>query len=414
MPRNRYTLRVMTSSQLHKLLTTVALGLAASLLLSSCSEMKFESSPVTEAQPIMKEPELAVSGHLICTATHCFFAPDAAGKAALIKAGSAMAKDDGYIMVPAPEPEPYFAFRSTYLPPVRSFMRVECADTHFELSYPWDEVCPVRAVMRSDAKGNMTFSDYAPADADFLKVFADEYNREVLAGIYLVMAGTPTTEAMRGKALPSDGEFDTSSEYNIGPHTKRYLEEGKEALEQAYAAAEEMNKREGNDLRLIFDFDEIPDPTGGHTEEWASVDASGNVVSIHGTPYQLRFTPTGEAEAWQLFFVDTDTGSRVELDVYVGTQKLPFSIAVRGREESRPAVTRLYLAPDGKSLVVDAFCGTDHEESGPLCISWREGAPVVESPIRTMEWVTRMPGSESDEYFVGWKGTRPVTTHRRG
>mgnify|MGYP003287564371 CR=1 FL=1 len=203
------------------------------------------------------------------------------------------------------------------------------------------------------------------------------------------------------------------SEASIGPHTKRYLKEGNEALTRAYVAAEEMNKREGNDLRLIFDYDEIPDPTGGHTEEWASVDASGDVVSIHGTPYQLRFTQTGEDETWQLFFVDTDSGSREELDVHVGTQKLPFSIAVRGKAEPVSAVTRLYLAPDGKSLVVDAFCGADHEESGPLCISWREGAPIVETPIRTMEWVTRMPGSESDEYFVGWKGTRPVTTHRR-
>ncbi len=392
---------------------TILLLFACSLLLCACGGGKPEPAPATEVLPTPDAAMLAVSGHLICTATHCFFAPDAAGKAVLEKAGSDMAQEKVYMMVPAPEPEPYFAFRSTYLPPVRSFMRVECADSHYEVSAAWDEVCPVRAVMYDDGKGKETFSDYAPADVEFLKTFAAKYNRETLAGIYRGMAGTPTTEAMRGKALPADGEFFCSSEASIGPHTKRYLEEGKEALERAYVAAEEVDTREGNYLRLIFDFDEIPDPTGGHTEEWASVDASGDVVSIHGTPYQLRFTQTGEDEAWQLFFVDTDTGSRVELDVHVGTQKLPFSIAVRGKAEPVSAVTRLYMAPDGKSLVVDAFCGADHEESGPLCVSWRSGAPVIENLIRTKEWRTRVPGSESDEYFVGWKGTRPVTTHIR-
>lgn len=289
---------------------------------------------------------------------------------------------------------------------------MECADTHYEVSAAWDEVCPVRAVMYDDGKGKETFSDYAPADVEFLKTFAAKYNRETLAGIYRGMAGTPTTEAMRGNALPADGEFFCSSESSIGPHTKRYLEEGKEALARAYVAAEDVDTREGNYLRLIFDYDEIPDPTGGHTEEWASVDASGDVVSIYGTPYQLRFTQTGEDETWQLFFVDTDSGSREELDVHVGTQKLPFSVAVRGKAEPVSAVTRLYLAPDGKSLVVDAFCGADHEESGPVCVSWREGVPVAETPIRTMEWVTRVPGMESDEYFVGWKGTQPVTAYK--
>ena len=398
---------------LRSLTMQVSIGFTAALLFSACGGVKPEPAPATDAHPTMEAPKLVLSGHLICTATHCFFAPDVAGKAALAEPGDDQAQENTYIMVSAPEPEPYFAFRSTYLPPVRSFMRVECADTQYEVSAAWDEVCPVRAVMHSDAEGNTTFSDYAPADTEFLKTFADEYNREALAGIYRGMAGTPTTEEMRGKALPSDGEFYYPSESYIGPHTKRYLEEGREALERAYVAAEEVDTREGNYLRLIFDYDEIPDPTGGHTEEWASVDASGDVVSIHGTPYQLRFAQTGEDEAWQLFFVDTDSGSREELDVHVGTQKLPFSIAVRGKAEPVSAVTRLYLAPDGKSLVVDAFCGADHEESGPLCVSWRSGAPVIENLIRTEEWRTRVPGRESDEYFVGWKGTRPVTTHRR-
>ena len=390
----------------------ILLSLACSLFLSACVGMRPQPAAAREVQPPHEVALPAVSGHLICTATHCFFAPDAAGKAVLEKAGSDMAQVEGYMMVPAPEPEPYFAFRSTYLPPVRSFMRVECADTHYEVSAAWDEVCPVRAVMYDDGKGKKSFSDYAPADVEFLKTFAAEYNRETLAGIYRGMAGTPTTEAMRGNALPADGEFFCSSESSIGPHTKRFLEEGKEALSRAYVVAEEVDTREGNYLRLIFDYDAHPDPTGGHTEEWASVDASGDVVSIYGTPYQLRFTQTGEDETWQLFFVDTDSGSREELDVHVGTQKLPFSVAVRGKAEPVSAVTRLYLAPDGKSLVVDAFCGADHEESGPVCVSWREGAPVAETPIRTMEWVTRVPGMESDEYFVGWKGTQPVTAYK--
>lgn len=398
---------------LRSLTMQVSIGFTAALLFSACGGVKPEPAPATEAHPTMEAPKLVLSGHLICTATHCFFAPDAAGKAALAEPGDDQAQENTYIMVSAPEPEPYFAFRSTYLPPMRSFMRVECADTQYEVSAAWDEVCPVRAVMHSDDEGNTTFSDYAPADTEFLKTFADEYNREALAGIYRGMAGTPTTEEMRGKALPSDGEFYYPSESYIGPHTKRYLAEGEEALKRAYTAAEEVNRRERNDLRLIFDYDEIPDPTGGHTEEWASVDASGNVVSIHGTPYQLSFTQTGADKAWQLFFVDTDSATRLELDVRVGAQKLPFSIAVRDKLDPCSAVTRLFLAPDGKSLVVDAFCGADHEKSGPLCVSWREGAPVMETPVRTLEWLTRAPATKTDEFFVGWNGTRPVTTHRR-
>ena len=103
----------------------ILLSLACSLFLSACVGMRPQPAAAREVQPPHEVALPAVSGHLICTATHCFFAPDAAGKAVLEKAGSDMAQEEVYMMVPAPEPEPYFAFRSTYLPPVRSFMRVE-------------------------------------------------------------------------------------------------------------------------------------------------------------------------------------------------------------------------------------------------------------------------------------------------
>ena len=223
-----------------------------SLLLFSCSSsVSSVRSPQAQPQEAAaggdESRALAVSGHLICTYLHCFFAPDAAGKDVLKSAGHPMANEVGYSMVSWPEPDAYFAFRSTYLPPMRSFMRVECADTSYEISYPWDEVCPVRVVAHLSADGKETYSDYAPADLAFLKEFAAEYNRDAKAGIYKGMAGTPTTEAMRGQALPADFTFGDFEFQEIGPLTQRYIQAGQQALSKAEAKAESLNKQKNND-----------------------------------------------------------------------------------------------------------------------------------------------------------------------
>ena len=124
-------------------------------------------------------------------------------------------------------------------------MRVEAADTTYEISYPWDEVCPVRVVAHI-GDGKVTYSDYAPADIAFLKELAEEYNQTVTAGIYKGMAGTPTTEAMRGQALPADFTFGDFEFQEIGPLTQRYIQAGQQALSKAEAKAESLNKQKNN------------------------------------------------------------------------------------------------------------------------------------------------------------------------
>lgn len=382
------------------------LYVGVALLLGACSGV----APLTSdsgASAEQSQRSLAVSGHLICSAIHTFFKPDTAGRESLVKAAHPLAAEQGYMMVQEPDPEPYFAFRSTYLPPVRSFMRVEVADTQFEVSAGWDEVCPVRAVMNISSDGSVTYTDYAPADADFLKQLAEEYNREAVTGIYKGMAGTPTTEAMRGRALPAD--FYGHDKEATGPHSKRFKAEGEVAYEKACEEAHAVDVREHNYLRDVFDFNETPDCCGGHTEEWATIEPNGNVVSIHNTPYRLRYERKNNDEEWQLFFEDTSCGSKLPIPVHVGTHKLPFFVAHSSHCFPQDAATVLYLAPDSASMVIDAFYYADHEESGPICVSWRRGNPVLGDIIRTRSCLERT-ATETNEVFVGWKNNVPVST----
>ena len=241
-----YGISCRNNTEYMKLSHFVTLSALGSMLLA-CSSVQEFAALSGAAVPVEATHEanesLSVSGHLICTYTHCFFVPDAAGKAVLKTAGHPMADEEGVSMVSWPEPEAYFSFRSTYLPPMRSFMRVECADTSFEISYPWDEVCPVRVVAHLCADGKETYSDYAPADIAFLKEFAAQYNQDAKAGIYKGMAGTPTTEAMRGQALPADFTFGDLENQAFGPLSRRYIQAGQQALAQAEAAAERLDKQ---------------------------------------------------------------------------------------------------------------------------------------------------------------------------
>lgn len=337
-----------------------------------------------------------ISGHLICAATHTFFAPDADDFERLCAYDSP--SPSGLFMVPLPPAEPYFEFRSTYLPPVHSYLRVECSDTEYEISAAWDEVCPVRVKVMFDKKTGAFkgYTDYAPADADFLNKLADEYNRVTKGGIYAGIAGTPTTEDMRGKAVAADAEFPCDEE-EMGPYTRRFLAEGMRISEAAFEKAEAVDIQERNYVRDFLGY-EPRNITGGHTDAWMLVDSAGKRAQIVGTPYCLHFKQVGEV--WKLYFEGTD-GTCLELP-FREYQTLPFDAVYN---ENAKVATMLYLAPDRKGLVVDPYYGADHEEYEIIYISWRNGAPKVEEPIRCCKF----RDGETDERFVGWKENTPVT-----
>lgn len=367
------------------------------------------TQPQTKVEPAdsTDKETIAISGHLICTALHNFFVPDDDARELLRKTDWASEADDKYIMVsgPAVNPEPYFAFRSTYLPPVRSFMRVECADRVYEIDAAWDEVCPVRVKLLVDKKpgGDTDYTDYAPADREFLQQLAEEYNRESLAGIYKGLAGTPTTEDMRGKAVAADAEFYCAEGTEIGPHTRRFIEEGERVLNAAYDKEKKtvslQEREEVKELlrRVPYAVEDV------HQAPWLEVDASGNVAKIVGTPYCLRFVQTDDV--WKLYFEGTD-GTRLEIP-FREHHKLPFNPVYH---QTTAAVTMLYLAPDKKGLVVDPYYGADHEEYPISHISWRDGTPRLEEPVRCCNWRRTQTG-EVNEYFIGWKDNTPVTKY---
>lgn len=367
------------------------------------------TQPQTKVEPAdsTEKETIAISGHLICTALHNFFVPDDDARELLRKTDWASEADDKHIMVSGPaNPEPYFAFRSTYLPPVRSFMRVECADRVYEIDAAWDEVCPVRVKLLVDKKpgGDTDYTDYAPADKEFLQQLAEEYNRESLAGIYKGLAGTPTTEDMRGKAVAADAWFYCAEGTEIGPHTRRFIEEGERVLNAAYdkekktVSLQEREEVEALLRRVPYAVEDV------HQAPWLEVDASGNVAKIVGTPYCLRFVQTDDV--WKLYFEGTD-GTRLEIP-FREHHKLPFNPVYH---QTTAAVTMLYLAPDKKGLVVDPYCRADHEEYPISHISWRDGTPRLEEPIRCTGVGCNHTG-EVNEYFIGWKDNTPVTKYR--
>lgn len=365
-----------------------------------------QAQPKAEPAASQEKETIAISGHLICTALHNFFVPDDDARELLRKTDWASEADDKHIMVSGPaNPEPYFAFRSTYLPPVRSFMRVECADRVYEIDAAWDEVCPVRAKLLVDKNpgGDTDYTDYAPADREFLQQLAEEYNRESLAGIYKGLAGTPTTEDMRGKAVAADAWFYCAEGTEIGPHTRRFIEEGERVLNAAYDKEKQtfslQEREEVEELlsRVPYAVEDV------HQAPWLEVDASGNVAKIVGTPYCLRFVQTDDV--WKLYFEGTD-GTRLEIP-FREHHKLPFNPVYH---QTTAAVTMLYLAPDKKGLVVDPYYGADHEEYPISHISWRDATPRLEEPVRCCNWRRTQTG-EVNEYFIGWKDNTPVTKY---
>lgn len=369
-----------------------------------------QPQPKAEPAASLEKETIAIPGHLICTALYSFFVPDDDARELLRQVDKSWASeaDSRYIMVSGPvNPEPYFAFRSTYLPPVRSFMRVECADRVYEICAAWDEVCPVRAKLLLDKKtgGDIDYTDYAPADREFLQQLAEEYNRESLAGIYKGLAGTPTTEDMRGKAVAADAEFYCAEGTEIGPHTRRFIEEGERVLKAAYDKEKQadslQDRNEAKELlgRSPYEITDV------HREPWLDIDASGNTAKIVGTPYCLRFVQTEDKEVWKLYFEGTD-GTRLEIP-FREYHKLPFNPVYH---KTTGAVTMLYLAPDKKGLVVDPYYGADHEEYPISHISWRDGTPRLEEPIRCCNW-RRSQAGEVNEYFIGWKDNTPVTKY---
>ena len=366
-----------------------------------------QAQPKAEPAASQEKETIAISGHLICTALHNFFVPDAAARELLRKTDWASEADDKYIMVSGPNPEPYFAFRSTYLPPVRSFMRVEGADRVYEICAPWDEVCPVRAKLLLDKKpgGDTDYTDYAPADREFLQQLAEEYNRESLVGIYKGLAGTPTTEDMRGKAVAADAEFYCSEETEIGPHTRRFIEEGERVLNAAYDKEKQtFSLQEREEVEELLSRSPYV-VTDVHREPWLDIDASGNTAKIVGTPYCLRFVQTEDEEVWKLYFEGTD-GTSLEIP-FREHHKLPFNPVYH---KTTGAVTMLYLAPDKKGLVVDPYYGADHEEYPISHISWRDATPRLEEPVRCCNWRRTQTG-DVNEYFIGWKDNTPVTKY---
>lgn len=287
-------------------------------------------------------------------------------------------------------------------------MRVECADRVYEIDAAWDEVCPVRVKLLMDKRtgGVIDYTDYAPADREFLQQLAAEYNRESLAGIYKGLAGTPTTEDMRGKAVAADAEFYCAEGTEIGPHTRRFIEEGERVLNAAYDKEKKtVSLQEREDVKELLSRSPY-EVTDVHREPWLDIDASGNVAKIVGTPYCLRFVQTEDEEVWKLYFEGTD-GTRLEIP-YREHHKLPFNPVYT---PTTRAVTMLYLAPDKKGLVVDPYCRADHEEYPISHISWRDGTPRLEEPIRCTGVGCNQTG-EVNEYFIGWKDNTPVTKYR--
>lgn len=391
------------------------LSLCPLVLLSCCTEPEApaDTSPIppSAANHKAEAPDtIVLHGHLICAYMNCFFKADP-GTAESLRRQKAPAwmfeKDWGeekeYQLQSPPEPEAYYAFRSTYLPPVRSFIRVPLADTHYEQSQFWDECCPVRVTLRVNPEtGIITYTDYAPADSDFLRQMAEEYNRTVTAGIYKGLAGTATTEDMRGRALPVDSDWNEEP----GPLTLRYMEEGSKAWEKAEHEAELVNEREKNTLPRLTPAD------GQHSAAWATFPSAklgkGRIVRISGTPYKLLATGS------KLVFsedVNGISGVRLELPLqHPGVEKAPLLLCTETQNPPGSAeATILCLAPDGKSLVV---VPNYDKSAAPVCISWRDGTPRFEEPVCYRSSLERT-GIPTVLKFEGWLGNTPVVQHYR-
>lgn len=387
--------------------------LSTACLLCTCRTTEpCAPSPANPPQTGQNETgTITLHGHLICTYMHTFFKADPGTRESLQRqqAPARMFEKEWEEEIDfqeevLPDPEAYFAFRSTYLPPMRSFIRLPLADTHYEQSYPWDECCPVRVTLHVDPEtGKTTCTDFAPADPDFLRKLAADYNQTVKAGPFKGLAGAPTTEAMRGQALPVDAEFDIE---NPGPLTRRYRKEGEKARLAAEAEYDRVNTAERNQIP----HSELTAPDGNHEQEWATFPGSklgaGHIVRITGTPWRL--TATGNT----LIFSESQGGSTRELLRlplnHPGVEKAPLLICTSSQNPPGSfEATILCLSPDGKSLVIVP----DYDKSqAPVCISWRHGTPRIELPIAYRCSLT-LTGTPTVQKFEGWLGNTPVTMY---
>lgn len=176
--------------------------------------------------------------------------------------------------------------------------------------------------------------------------------------------------------------------------------------EQTVAIGEELpcSVKEHHYLREVLGHGPY-DPSAGHDCDWLKVDSTGNMASIAGTPYRLRYVYEQQEDVWKLFLED-EQGTRIELPIFGGAQKAPF--AAYGAQALNGASTVVYLAPNADGVVVDPYYLADHEECGPLYITWRDGTPKLSEPIRCR---AALKAPETDERMVGWKDNTPVTCH---
>ena len=176
--------------------------------------------------------------------------------------------------------------------------------------------------------------------------------------------------------------------------------------EQTVAIGEELpcSVKEHHYLREVLGHGPY-DPSAGHGMYWLKVDSTGNMASIAGTPYRLRYVYEHQEDVWKLFLED-EQGTRIELPIFGGAQKAPF--AAYGAQALNGASTVVYLAPNADGVVVDPYYLADHEECGPLYITWQDGTPKLSEPIRCRP---ALKAPETDERMVGWKDNTPVTCH---
>lgn len=365
---------------------------ASAILLSACTTTSPQEVPPAQqasatemAEGTEEENIISISGHLVCAYMHDFFIPDPGTRESLHHQNAPewmIPEKDGdfeeYGGRSSANAEAYFAFRSSYLPPVRSFIRVPVADTHYEQSHGWDECCPVRVTLRYNrACEKWIYTDFAPASREFLQKMADDYNSTVTSGLYKGMAGSPTTEDMRGKALPVDWELCID---NPGPLARRYQQEGEKAWAAAEAEAERLNATERNYVPLS----DIVEPDSRRMEEWAILSNDGKTLNIPETPYRLRIADN------RLVFEEVQEDTiRQKLEICE-----TLAASLHGMA--------LYLAPDGKGIIIG--------DTSPSCLTWRNGAPECEQPLVYRSSLART-GCKTIQKFVGWLNNIPVTEH---
>lgn len=364
-----------------------SLLLASAALLCTCTTVPPSAPPpaaAKEAVDTAEENAITFSGHLVCAYMHNFFISDPGTRESLQRRNAPewmTPEKDGEFEeygLDSANAEAYFAFRSSYLPPVRSFIRVPVADTHYEQSHWWDECCPVHVTLRYHPESEkLTYIDFAPATPEFLRKLAEDYNSTVTSGLYKGMAGTPTTEEMRGKALPVDSDFIID---NPGPITHRYQQEG----EKAWAAAEAEHDRLNDTERNYVPLSDIEDADNHLLAAPAVLSNDGKTLNIPGTPYRLHIADN------ELVLEENREGSiRRKLLISTTSADTLHDMA-------------LYLAPDGKGLVID--------ETDPFCITWRHGTPEREKPLIYRSSLARS-GCKTVQKFRGWLNNLPVTEH---